>query len=207
MLETLPENVTYATEDESEVEITENERKTETSPEKSTVLAERETTSPIRVNASSDDTRASFSNLDSSGFDNVWVLSINGSTYNVLFPRTDDLKVIDGVLVNVGSSSITGVIIGDRFSLNTYFQRTFTVLPLMGSNSQSSSYRYGAHGYITTYSPSTGQTLTQVQDYGDARVNSRGRLGSSWSSVQVIIIALLALQVLISFIGGLLHRG
>lgn len=207
MLETLPENVTYATQDESEVETTKNEREEESSSTESTIYVERENPGSLRVNAADNDVRSSFSGLDYSSLDNVWVLSINGATYNVLFPSTEDLKVVDGVLVNVGSSAITGVILGDRLSLNTYFQRTFTVLPLMGNNSQSSSYRYGAHGYITTYSPSTGQTLSQVQDYGDARVNSRGRFGSTWSSVQIIIIALLALQVLISFIGGLLRRG
>ena len=162
----------------------------------------------VRVNAVDSDTRSSFSNLDSSRLVNTWDLTINGNSYKVLFPRTDDLVVVDGVLVNIGSSNIVGTVIGDTINLGTYFQKTFTVMPLTGSNAQNSAYRYGAHAYLTTYStPAQGYNLNTVVDYGDARVNSTGKFGSQWTSFNIVVIGLLALSVLISFIGGLLRRG
>ena len=137
----------------------------------------------------------------------MWHLTINGEDYNVLFPKTEDLVVVDGVLVNIGSTNITGTVIGNSIDLSTYFRKTYTVMPLTGSTAQNNAYRYGGHAYLTTYSVSQqGYSLATVNDYGDAIVHSRGKFGSTWNSVNVIIIALLALQVLISFIGGLIKR-
>lgn len=59
MLETLPENVTYATQDESEVETTENEREEESSSTESTIYVERENPGSLRVNAVDNDVRSS----------------------------------------------------------------------------------------------------------------------------------------------------
>lgn len=197
------ETTTIESETTYDERTTENERETE----ESTIMAQPELPPPAMVYASNSDTRASFSGLDYSRLDNVWVVNFNGRELKVLFPKTDDLKVIDGVLVNVGSNAISGVVLGNSLSLNTYMEQIYTVLPLNSSSAQNASYRYGAHGYLTTYSDGSGYNLTTTTNYGDVSVTSRGKFGSSWSSVQMIIIALLALQVLISFIGGLLKRG
>lgn len=202
MIETLPEQVTYG-----EDTANETTRETEKETDAPTVVAVPETSSPIRVNAADSSTRVSFSGLDYSQLENVWELTINGATYKVLFPKTEDLVIVDGVLVNIGTSNITGVVLGNTLDLSTYFQRTYTVLPLSGSGAQTNAYRYGGHSYLTVYSPGTGQTLASTQTYGDAMVVHSGKFGATWNSVNVVIIALLALQVLISFIGGIIRRG
>lgn len=60
---------------------------------------------------------------------------------------------------------------------------------------------------MTTYSAGTSTSLQSSIQYGSASVSRAGKLASNWSTVNTVIIALLALQVLISFIGGLIRRG
>lgn len=200
-METIPEEIT-----ESE-EVTQNERETEEETKQGTFVPEETIGSAYRINAADNSLRSSFSGVNTDRLTNVWTLSINGSQYKVCFPVTDNLVEVDGVLVNIGSSNITGVVVGDTMDLSTYFRRTFTIMPLSGNTSQNNAYRYGAHAYLSTYSQNSTTTLSVVNDYGDASVVQRAKIGSTWSSVNVIIVGLLALHVLISFIGGLLKRG
>lgn len=200
-METIPEEIT-----ESEEE-TLYERSTEEETREGKFVPEETSGSAYRINAADNSVRSSFTGVNTDRLANVWTLTINGSQYKVCFPRTDDLVEVDGVLINIGSSNITGVVVGDSMDLSTYFRRTFTVLPLSGNTAQNNAYRYGAHGYLSTYSQNSSTTLSVVNDYGDALVVHRAKLGSSWSGVNVIIVGLLALHVLISFIGGLLKRG
>lgn len=209
MLETLPdtpETETYIDSFESEVQSNYETRASESETEEGTYLVEPAPTGEFRVATADASTRGSFSSVDTSRLDNVWTITFDGGSYKVLFPKTDDLIVIDGCLVNVGSSNITGVVVGNSIDLTSYMQRTVTILPLMGSNAQNTAYNYHAHAYMTYYSQGS-YGLNTTQTYGNVGVSSKGRLGSTWSSVNVVIIGLLALQVLISFIGGLLKRG
>ena len=209
MLETLPdtaETETYIDSFESEVQFVDETRESERESEESTIVVEPAPTSEFRVATADANTRSSFNSIDTSRLDNVWTITFDGGSYRVLFPKTDDLVVVDGALVNIGSSNITGVVVGNSLDLTTYVQRTVTVLPLMGSNAQNTAYNYHAHAYMTYYTQGN-YGLNTTQTYGNISVSSRGRLGSTWSSVNVVIIGLLALQVLISFIGGLLKRG
>lgn len=211
MVETLPDYAeTYIYEDitESEVQFNDDETKSFSESEESTRIFESETRGEFVVVASDVRAGANFSNLDISKLSNVWTVSFDGGSYQVLFPPTEDLVVIDGALVNIGSSSISGVVVGGSLDLTSYFQRVLTISPLNSSTSQTNALRYRAHSYMTLYTPTVqGTSFNTTVTYGNVGLVTRPKLGSTWSSVNVLIIGLLALQVLISFIGGLLRRG
>lgn len=136
---------------------------------------------------------------------NTWTLEIASIEYVVLFPEGADLISIDGLLVNMGTSNITGVVIDSSLSDSSYFNQTFTVLPFTSSNTQNTVYRYGARSYLTSYSPATGTTLQTNVSYVNADVVKRP-IGWSLSPADIVISGLLLFSVLVSILGGMIRR-
>jgi len=136
---------------------------------------------------------------------NLWTVSIGSEEYNILFPAGACLSSIDGLLVNLGSNNITGVVIDDSLSDSTYFNKTFTVLPFTSSNAQTSVFRYGARSYLTDYYTSSTGTLQTSVSYTNAIVLDRP-VGWSLSPADLVICGLLLFSVLVSILGGLIRR-
>lgn len=138
-------------------------------------------------------------------FKNLWKLKISGETYEVLFPQNAQLEVVDGKLYNTGNSNITGLVIDSSFSDSSYSNYTFTIVPLTGSSSQNTVYRYGSRSYLTRYRVGTGTSLTTDVTYVQPTVESRPA-GWSLSPANMVIAGLLLLSIIISVIGGIFRR-
>ena len=138
-------------------------------------------------------------------FKNLWKLSINQEDYNILFPANADLEVVDGKLYNVGTSSITGIVLDSSWSDSSYVHRTFTILPVSSSSTQTTVYRNGSRQYFTDYSPGTNNNLISTVSYIQSTVVERP-LGWSLTPKDWVICGLLLFSVLVSIIGGLVRR-
>lgn len=168
-------------------------------------LEDLEVADPVRVlsvSANNEQLRAALSPGD---FKNLWTLSINGNEYRVLFPVGAELSVVNGKLVNLSSSNITGVIMDSSLSDSSYFNYTFTVLPFTSSNTQTTVYRYGARSYLTRYYPNTANNLATDVSYYNASVVDRP-VGAAFNRYQITIIIMLAAALVVSIIGGLIRR-
>lgn len=144
-------------------------------------------------------------NRSDPGFRNLWKLEISGQEYNVLFPSNANLEVVNGYLYNMGSSSVTGLVIDSSFSDSSYSDYTITVLPISSSSTQTTVYRYGSRIYLTHYSTSGSVGLTSSVSYIQPEVISRP-VGFQFQKSEIVIVALLALSCLISIVGGLFRR-
>lgn len=145
--------------------------------------------------------------MNSENLQDAWILSYNGNEIKVLFPLENELKIIDDKIVNLSNNNITGCVISDSgIDVSTYFTDTVTIMSLTASGSQNNAYRYGAHGYITRYSPGTGNTLITNVSYTDFEVVQRPKIGSGWGADSVVIVALLFLSFLVSIIGAFFRR-
>lgn len=141
--------------------------------------------------------------------DNVYSLKIGSDNYTVLFPVGASLEVRDGMLVNTGSSNVTGIVLrnGSDISLQTYAPDFYTLYPITSTNAVNSLYRYGASGYITHYYVnSTGTNLTSSVSYGNAEVLNRPRAFTGWTvpdiCITFLIVASIAISLLRILFGG-----
>lgn len=138
---------------------------------------------------------------------NVYELTILGNNYKVLFPKGAALEVIDNQLCNIGSSNITGtVLVNDHIPVNTYIEKTYTLLPLTSASSNSNRYQYSAVGYLTTYSVNGYGSITSNQQYGNNTVVNSPNYGTDLSIDTLIISGLLLALCLIQIIGGIFRR-
>ena len=135
-------------------------------------------------------------------------LRISGTTYNAFFQTTDNLQVIDGKLINTGSSTIQALLsTSTTIDVDAWQQRYLSVLPLFGSSSNNSAYQYGSRCYITTYSASSSYNrLDSTTTYVQPDVLKEPKWGSDWSIPTVIIIFLLLVLVLFDMLGGIIRR-
>lgn len=194
----------YSSDMDETTEETISESTEETEPE--VFLEDIEVSDPVRVLSVSGSDQQLRAALSPDAFKNLWTLSINGNEYRVLFPVGAELSVVDGKLVNLSSSNITGVIMDSSLSDSSYFNYTFTVLPFTSSSTQNTVYRYGARSYLTRYYTGTSQTnLVTDVSYSNASVIDRP-LGASFNRYQITIIVLLAAALVVSVIGGLIRR-
>lgn len=138
---------------------------------------------------------------------NCYQLRISGTTYYAFFQSSDNLKVIDGKLINTGSSTIQALL-STSTSIDVYAwqQRYLSVLPLFGSSSNNSAYQYGSRCYITTYSVGQYNRLDSTTTYVQPDVLEEPKWGSDWSITTMIIIFLLLVLVLFDLLGGILRR-
>lgn len=136
----------------------------------------------------------------------VYTLMLGNEELKVIFPQDAEIKVIDNVLVNVGSSNVTGTILSnDRIPINTFTERTYTLLPLYSAGSNSNRYRYSASGYMTTYYINN-NNLTSTQQYMNNEVTGTPAFGNKFLPYQIVIIGLLALLAGIQIIGGFFRK-
>lgn len=138
---------------------------------------------------------------------NCYQLRISGTTYYAFFQSSENLKVIDGKLINTGSSTIQALL-STSTSLDVYGwqQRYLSVLPLFGSSSNSSAYQYGSRCYITTYSVGSYNRLDSTTTYVQPDVLEVPKWGSGWSIPAVIIIFLVLVLVFHDMLGGITRR-
>lgn len=138
-------------------------------------------------------------------FKNVWKISVNSEEYSVLFPNNASLEVVDGKLYNMGTSNITGIVLDNSFSDSSYIHRTFTILPLSSSSTQTTVYRYGSRQYFTDYSVNAQNNITSTVSYVQSSVINRP-IGWALNPADWIICGLLLFSLLVSIIGGLVRR-
>ena len=185
----------------------EKEESTEESTEESSAEfledLERSTPTPLLELTSAD--RSGDRSVNYSDIKELWTVTLNNVEYKVLFPRNSELDIIDGVLVNRGSSNVTGAVIDSSFSDSQYIKDTITVVPLYSNSSQTQVYRYGSRSYITHYSPGQNNNLVTTVSYYPVEVVSRP-VGFSFTKEGITIIALLLGLLIVQFIGGLIRR-
>lgn len=159
----------------------------------------------IKVRAANQSRAVSSIQLDRSF--QKYELILGGETVTVVFPVDSDLKVIDGMLVNVGSSNVTGTILetDDRVPVQSYIQRTYTLLPLLNASGNTNRYRYGALGYVTTYSVNQQNTVVSSQSYMNNACDKLPSLGK-FTTFESIMIVLAILLCCIQFIGGIIRK-
>lgn len=159
----------------------------------------------IRISAARQSRAVSSISIDRSF--QKYQLVLGGETVSVVFPVDSDLKVIDGMLVNVGSTNVTGTILetDDRVPVQSYIQRTYTLLPLLNASGNTNRYRYGALGYVTTYSVNQQNTVVSSQSYMNNSCDKLPSLGK-FTTFESIMIVLAILLCCIQFIGGIIRK-
>lgn len=154
----------------------------------------------------SDPVLLSASYLPDSG--NVYHLSISGQEYSLFVPEDiETLMVLDGSIVNMGSSSVTGLLVANDGAVNVYSwqERFLTIQPLLTSSANNNAYRYGSRCYITTYSVGSGSSLTSTTTYVVPSVTSEPKPGHNFDSFQLFVCGALLLSLLFSLIGGIIR--
>ena len=126
------------------------------------------------------DMKLLFNNRNASGnqeYNNTVVFSgvFDGTNCRLVVPRSsyDYLTVIDGKLVNVGSSSVVGRLLynDSDIDLSDYETYSYTLSPV--SSSPTNVYRYGSYNYRRHYYLSSGSypSITSTDMYGDFYVS------------------------------------
>lgn len=135
---------------------------------------------------------------------NIYTLEINNSEYRVLFPKDAPLDIVNGYLVNIGSNSVTGVVLdsGDSLSLSSYHSDFYTLYPVTSTSAQNNLYRYSASGYLTHYSSGV-SSLQTTTTYANAEVLEKPKLGYNLSTSEFIIGGLLLILLLVNIIRSL----
>ena len=188
------------------VQIIESDSSSEDSSEEESIHFFEEATEDPRVELENVDrfvnNSRSSSNTD---FKNLWKLTINNTQYDVLFPETAPLEVVNGKLYNMGTSTVTGAIIDNSFSDSTYIPYTVSILPLTSNNTQTTVYRYGSRCYITHYSTGTNSNLVTNVSYVQPVVDYRPT-GWNLSKADWVICGLLLFSLLVTILGGIFRR-
>lgn len=150
--------------------------------------------------------RAGNSDIGFTDNDYIFTISFNNTDYRVLFPESarEFLVVRDGVLVNLSSSNITGVVLSndDHSSTITYHSNYLTIVPFTSTSGNTNAYRYGSYSYMTTYYPGTGQSLSSTTSYGLASVSQKNTIFSGFTSFQLIMIAAAAIIIVLDIFRG-----
>lgn len=138
---------------------------------------------------------------------NVYQCIINGVSRKVVFPSDVELSVVDGYLVNLNSSPVTGIV-DSGVSVSNFNQYYLTVNPLLSSSSNSNAWRYGSYAYLTEFyeDSSYGSTrLSSTNTYAVVSVEKIPRTGWNLSGFELTVLALLCAIVftrVVSIFGG-----
>lgn len=121
-------------------------------------------------------------------FDNV--------DYTAVFPvsASDSLVVCDGVLLNVGASTVTGRLFAGNFNTGSYCPDMVTLNSVFATASNTNAYRYGGWSFRTHYYPRQGAgtpTLDSDTFYGDFYVLEEPKAFSGMTDYQSIIVGIL----------------
>lgn len=139
---------------------------------------------------------------------NVYHLFISGQEYSFFVPEdVETLMVLDGSIVNMGSSSITGLLVPNNGSVNvnSWQERFLTIQPLLTSSGNKNAFRYGSRCYMTIYSEDSGSSLTSTTTYVVPSVTSEPKPGYNFDSFQLFVCGALLLSLLFSLIGGIIR--
>jgi hypothetical protein len=165
-------------------------------------------------NISATSIRRAVSSRSSSGIVDLdsatcYKVTVAGQQFTAYFPDSAVLKVVDGYLVNMGSSVVTGLLIsGDSSSVDlaTYQDYYLTLNSVLSTGSNSNVYRYGGYSYLTHYYINGSYGLTSEQTYSLVQVNEQPSVGSEFSSFQIAVLGLLLFLCLVEVLGGVLRR-
>lgn len=129
----------------------------------------------------------------------------NGTAYTAIFPLSaaDSLAVSDGVLLNVGSSAVTGRLFKNSFDTGTYGQWYITLNSVLAANGNTNAYRYGSWSYLTAYSPYSGTSQTNLSSdvtYGNFYVVEEPAAFSDFDTFEVILLSLVVIGIVITII-------
>ena len=126
----------------------------------------------------------------------VYEVRILGNDYTAVFPLSvaDSLTVSDGVLLNVGASSITGRLFQGDFDTTSYGRYFCTLYPVLGTSGNTNAYRNGSWSYLTEYVPSgTSYTnLTGTNYYGNIYVLEEASAFSGMSKAYLVFFGVWA---------------
>lgn len=129
---------------------------------------------------------------------------VDGNDYTAVFPvsAADSLSVSDGVLLNVGSSTVTGRLFTDSFDTGTYGNAYVTLYSVLSTSGNTNAYRYGAWSYITRYAPSSSgsSSLTSSVTYCNIYVLEEPGACSTWTSFELVQVTLLLLLILLPLV-------
>lgn len=124
----------------------------------------------------------------------VYEVRILGNDYTAVFPLSvaDSLTVSDGVLLNVGSSSITGRLFQGDFDTSTYGRYFCTLYPVLGTSGNTNAYRNGSWSYLTEYVPSGSSytNLTGTNYYGNIYVLEEASAFSGMNTTDLVFLSL-----------------
>lgn len=142
--------------------------------------------------------------------DFIFTIDTGSREYRVLFPESarDYLVVRDGILINLNSSNITGLILSsdDSAAINTYHSQYMTIVSFTSTSGNNAAYQYGSYAYITTYSQGNYGSLTSTQNYIRPSVTKKSAIFSGFTQFELIVMLCLGLTVLISFFGGIFRK-
>lgn len=138
----------------------------------------------------------------------IYTLKMNNTEYRVLFPEDALLEVVDGVLINRGSSNVTGVCLAtdDYLSVTSYSQYFVTIVPSTSTSGNTSIYRYGSNCYITYYYPGTNNNLLSTTTYSVPEVVAAPKLWSKLNFPTSAILLCCVILVVIEFFKGIFSR-
>ena len=127
-------------------------------------------------------------------------------TYNVIFPSDAQLEVVDGYLVNLSSSPVTGLLYDGAVDLSSFHQYFLTLNSITSTNSNSSAYQYGSYAYVTRYFVNNNYGLSSERTYCQVQVIDEPKLGYDWDTFSITLIGLIFILFLCEIMGGLLRR-
>ena len=170
--------------------------------EESAPAAELDSVESIQVLAAP---RAAF--VDLSDLSTCYKVDIDGTEYFAFFQKTEGLEVVDGHLINTGTSTLQALL-SSSASVNpdTWQQKYLSVVPLFGSSGNSAAYSNGSRSYVTTYYVGQYDRLNTTTTYVQPEVVKKPKLASDWSPFMLVIAFCLISLLFIDLLGGILRR-
>ena len=149
--------------------------------------------------------RAASVNL--SDLSTCYKVDIDGTEYFAFFQKTEGLEVVDGHLINTGTSTLQALL-SSSASVNpdTWHQKYLSVVPLFGSSGNNAAYSNGSRSYVTTYYVGQYDRLNTTTTYVQPEVVKEPKLASDWSPFMLVIAFCLISLLFIDLLGGILRR-
>lgn len=126
----------------------------------------------------------------------TYEVNFDGVSYTAVFPLSaaDSLAVCDGILCNVGSSSVTGRLFKGSFDTGTYGERYVTLNSVLSTSGNNNAYLYDAWSYVTFYEPneSSGYNrLSSTNTYGNLYVVEEPKSFEEFETFEAVVTAFL----------------
>lgn len=145
--------------------------------------------------------------VDLSDLSTCYKVDIDGTEYFAFFQKTEGLEVVDGHLINTGTSTLQALL-SSSASVNpdAWQQKYLSVVPLFGSSGNNAAYSNGSRSYVTTYFVGQYDRLNTTTTYVQLEVVKEPKLASDWSPFMLIISFCLISILFIDLLGGVLRR-